>query len=734
MIGKAVDRVDAIRKVTGAALYAAEVPVTGIAHAVIVGSTIAHGRIVEVEARAARALAGVLAVITHHDAPRLPGIDEKVATNTRVLQVLQDPDVHYSDQPIAVVVAETLEIAQHAATLVIARYEREPAVAHMPRDLAAGYEPTKAGPRGEPRSNRGDVEAGLRTAHATVDATYVTPVQTHNPMEPHATIAVWQGNSRVTIYDSTQGIFGVRDRIAMVFGLDKRDVRVINHFVGGGFGCKGAPWSHVILATMAARLLARPVKLVLTRPQMFALVGHRPETMQRVMLGASSAGKLTAIRHDVLSETSRFDEFVEPSALQTRMLYACPNVATSHRLVRIDVPTPTFTRAPGEASGSFAIESAIDELAVRLAIDPLELRMRNHADSDPESDKPWSSKSLRECYRAGAERFGWARRSAAPRSMRDGRALLGWGMATATYPARQLPASAIARIFPDGTAIVQAGTQDIGTGTYTIMTQIAAEHLDLGIERVHFELGDTVLPETPLSAGSFTASSTGAAVALACRAARSKLIDLAIADASSPLYGAPQAQITSDGGTLIYDGKRDAYAAILRRSGLPELSAEYSTTPTVERERYSIHAFGAQFAEVRVDEELGQIRVTRFVGAFGCGKILNPKTARSQLMGGIVWSIGMALHEHTERDPRTGRTMTRDLVDYHIPVHADVPDIDIITIDETDPHVNVIGAKGLGEIGNTGAAAAIANAVFHATGVRVRELPITPEKVFGGRS
>jgi xanthine dehydrogenase YagR molybdenum-binding subunit len=482
---------------------------------------------------------------------------------------------------------------------------------------------------------------------------------------------------------------------------------------------------------MAARVVGRPVKLVVTRSQMASLVGRRPHTLQTVSVGCTARGQLTAIRHDVVSETSRFDEFTEAAALQSRMLYACANVETTHKLVRIDVPTPTFTRAPGHASGSFALESAMDELAYAAGIDPLELRLRNHADRDPDEDKPWSSKSLRECYARAAEAFGWRRRKPAVRSMRDGTDLVGWGMATATYPARQLPASAIARLAADGTLTVQAGTQDIGTGTYTIMTQLAADELAMPPGAVRFELGDTALPETPLSAGSFTASSTGSAVKVACAKLRDKLIALAVADPRSPLRGAPAAEVTADGGALVYRKARDPYAAIVTRTGFPEVAFQHTTAPRPDRDDRSIHAFGAQFVEVAVDPDLGEVRVRRVVSAFGCGRILNPKTARSQLVGGIVWSIGMALTEHAPRDPHTARPVVRDLADYHVPVHADVPAIDVILVDEVDPYVNEIGAKGLGEIGNTGAAAAIANAVYHATGIRVRDLPILPDKLLG---
>jgi xanthine dehydrogenase YagR molybdenum-binding subunit len=701
-IGTAIDRVDAHAKVTGAADYAADTPVANVAHAVIVGSAVARGKLSAVDSREAGRLPGVIAVLAPGAVPRLPAAESGKNPGDRVLQLLQDDEIWYADQPIAVVVADTLERAQHAAALVTATYDATPPVAAIESLLGEAYEPDHLGPSGEPSSTRGDLDAGLAAARTKLTQTYTTPVENHNPMEPHATIAVWHGDTKLVLYDATQGIFGVRNKIAKTFGLDPRDVRVIDHYVGGGFGCKGTPWSHVALAALAARAVGRPVKLVVTRPQMFALVGHRPHTIQTVTLAADAAGKLTAIRHAVVSETSRFDEFAEPSALQTRHLYSCPNVVTSHKLVRIDIPTPTFQRAPGEATGTFALETAMDELAYALALDPLELRIRNHAARDEQANKPFSSKSLLECYQRAADRFGWARRARAPRSMRDNGALIGWGMATATYPAKISPASAIARMTPDGTLVVQAGTQDIGTGTYTIMTQIAADAMGISVDSVRFELGDTAFPETPVSGGSQTAASTGTAVKLAV----TKLREQMVVRRTSP---------------------DEPWAAIVARSGLPELSAEFHTARRAETHSY--HSHGAAFVEVRIDPETGEVRVVRVVATYAAGAILNPRTALNQLKGGIVWGIGMALQEHTVRDRRTARAVTRDLADYHVPVHADVPELDVSFVDEPDPFVNLLGVKGIGELGITGITAAIGNAVFHATGRRVRDLPITLDKL-----
>ncbi|MEI9938772.1 MAG: xanthine dehydrogenase family protein molybdopterin-binding subunit [Pseudomonadota bacterium] len=730
-VGRAIERVDGPLKVTGKAQYAAEIPVANLTHALIVTSAVGRGQLIGVDIGRAEKVPGVLRVITAETAPRLPGAKAKSDANDRLLQLLQEDEIHYADQPIALVVASTLESAQEAAALVSARYASTAPSVVLSTTSPDSYAPQKAGPAGPADSKRGDFAAALDGAAARIDQTYTTPVQNHNPMEPHALTVVWQGQDHVTLYDTSQGIFGVKKKIAALFGIPAENVRVISRYVGGGFGCKGSPWSHVGLAALAARVVKRPVKLALTRQQMFSLVGHRPPTIQHLVLAADRTGKLTAIQHESWSETSRFDEFVEPAAVQTRMLYACPNVTTSHRLVRLDVPTPTFMRAPGESTGTFALESAMDELAALLKLDPIELRLRNYAERDEGEDKPWSSKSLRECYQRGAAQFGWSKRRAEPRSQRDGHYLVGYGMASATYPARQSGSSAIARLRRDGSVLVQAGSQDIGTGTYTIMAQIAADALGLPLERVSFELGDTALPETPVSGGSQTASSTGSAVKLAALALRDKLLAVAIADPKSPLHGLQTTGLSSLGGELSSgDGaKKDSFVALVERSGQPEISAQASTKEKEERKKFSLHSFGAQFVEVRVDEDTGEVRVARALGAFAAGKILNPKTARSQFLGGMVWGIGFALQEHTVRDPRTGRVATRDLADYHVPVHADVPALEVISIPEDDPHVNEIGAKGIGEIGITGITAAIANAVFNATGKRVRDLPITLDKL-----
>ncbi|WP_138501664.1 xanthine dehydrogenase family protein molybdopterin-binding subunit [Nostoc sp. PA-18-2419] len=728
VIGKPLNRVDGHLKVTGGARYAAEFPVAKMTYGVTIQSTIAKGKIAQIDTKAAEQVPGVLAVITHLNAPKAFG--DKGGGHK--LQVLQDNIVLYSGQHIGVVVAETFERAMYAASLVQVRYDEEKPTINMGENLAKAYLPKGKIPKEEsPDSAHGNVNQALRAAAVRVEQTYTTPIENHNPMEPHATTAVWQGE-QLLLYDATQGIFQAQQKVAGVLGIEPEKVRVMSYFVGGGFGCKGSAWSHVPLAAMAARQVNRPVKLVLGRIQMYGPVGFRPETIQQVALGATREGKLTALRHTGISQTSTFDEFIEPVGKSARMIYACPNIETSHRLVQLDEGTPTFMRAPGEASGSFALESAMDELAYGLNLDPVELRLRNHADVDPSKGLPWSSKSLIQCYKLGAEKFGWQKRNPKPRSMRDGNYLIGWGMATATYPTNRSPASAIARIMADGTAVVQSGSQDIGTGTYTVMTQVAAEALGLPVDKVRFELGDTKMPETPVSGGSQTAASVSSSVHLAGNQARNQLLQLALADRKSPLYSSNAEDVIAENGSFFLKNKSSAtetYQAILARHGMKMIEARGDAKLGEEQKKFSMHSFGAQFAEVRVEPDLGEVRISRWVGTFGVGRILNAKTANSQLIGGIIYGIGMALMEHTITDPNRGRVVNHDLAEYHVPVNADVPDIQVLFVDEKDPHINPLGVKGIGEIGITGTAAAIANAVYHATGKRVRDLPITLDKL-----
>lgn len=731
IVGQPMDRTDGAAKVTGHAKYAAEFHPEGLAYAVMILATVPRGRIAEIDTQRALAAPGVFYVMDHRNAPKLPE-GGKAAVNPpagRVLSLCQDDRVHYNGQPIAVLVAKTFEQARYAAKLVAVRYSTEDATLDFDTAKRNAYPPKEAG-HYPTDTQRGDMAAG-GAASARMDATYTTPMQNHNPMEPHATIAEWKGED-LTLYDATQYVSGVQETVAKTLGIEVKQVRVISPYVGGGFGCKGSAWSHVVLSAMVARESGAPVKLVVDRTQMFGPVGGRPHTEQHLALAADKSGHLIAATHESMSHTSQVEDWVEPSAAQTRMLYACPNLRTTHRLVKLNLGTPTFQRAPGEATGTYALECAMDELAYAAGIDPLELRLRNYAERDPEEDKPWSSKSLRECYRTGAERFGWSRRNPKPRSMRDGNTLVGWGMATATYPTNRSAASASARLLPDGTAIVRSGSQDIGTGTYTVMTQVAAEALGLAPAQVRFELGDTTMPHAPVSGGSMTVASVSPAVKAACEAARAKLIALAIADRSSPLYGASASDVESRDGMLALrnDAQRaERHTALLARHPDAKIEAQADVKSGDEKKQYSMHAFGAVFAEVRVDPDLGIVRVPRVVGSYGVGKLLNAKTGRSQLIGGIVWGVSMALFEESMLDLNTGRIVNSNLAEYHVPVNADVPDVEVLVVDEDDPHVNPLGAKGIGEIGITGVPAAIANAVYHATGKRVRDLPITLDKL-----
>jgi xanthine dehydrogenase YagR molybdenum-binding subunit len=717
IIGQGMDRTDGRLKVSGAAVYSAEHPIAGLAQAVIVQSTIASGRLVAIDDASARAMPGVLLVMTQLNAPRLRG--------KSTLSLLQDDAVQYNGQPIAVVVADTLEHAQDAARRLQPHYEAAPAV--------LSFSDAKQSPRrtSKPDFFSGDQAAGASRATMHFDAVYTTPIEIHNPMEPHATIAVWEGDA-LTLYDSTQSVSGVRDTVAELLGLGADKVRVVCPFVGGGFGCKGETWSHVLLAAMASKLAGRPVKLALERSQLVSVAGMRPMTEQRIRLGAASDGKLGSVIHNTISSTSFVDDFPETCGDITKVLYSADSVQTTQRMATLNLAPPTYMRAPGESTGSFALESALDELAYVLRIDPIALRLENYAERDPATDLPFSSKSLRECYRVGAERFGWSRRTAEPCSMRAGRTLVGWGMATASYPTHMSPAKASASIRADGTALVRSGSQDLGTGTYTVMTQIAAEALGMAASKVTFELGDTGLPEAPASGGSQTVASVGPAVHAAAKAARDKLVALAVANSLSPLHGLGADGVVVEDGWLIdrdRADRRESIAAVIERHGGLDVTADGRAGPGDIKKRFSMHAFGAVFVEVHVDPDLGTIRVPRVVGAYGVGNLMNKKTGHSQLMGGIVWGIGMGLMEKAEFDWRTGRPLNPNLADYHVPVNADIGDIDITVVEEHDPHVNVLGAKGIGEIGIVGVAAALANAVYHATGKRIRDLPITLDKL-----
>ncbi len=740
LVGQPISRIDGTLKVTGRATYAYEQKVPNAAYGLLVMSSIAKGRIASLDTRVAEQTKGVLLVMSYLNAPKLPNLEKQNSSGStgrptgRVLTVFQDNVIHYANQPIALVVAETPEAAAEGAHLVQVRYAAEQHQVALESRISQSYDPKKVGGGGDPSiSHHGDPQNGMSQADQRSEQVYRTPFEVHNPMEQHATIAVWDKPDHLTLYDATQGVFSCRERVAGLFGIPQENVHVISPYLGGGFGSKGPVWSHVMLAALAAKKLNRPVKLEVKRPQMFGPLGFRSQTWQSVSLGAKSDGTLTALSHDTICQTSNFDEFAEAASLSARMLYEVPNGSTSHRLIKSDIGTPSFMRAPGEAPGTYGLEAAMDEMAYLLKMDPLAFRLKNYAENDPEHNRPWSSKSLRECYRVGAETFGWSRRSLEPRSMRDGNTLVGWGMATSVYPTRRSPSSAYARLNADGTFSVDAGTQDLGTGTYTIMTQIAADSFGVPANQVKFRLGDTELPQTPVSGGSQTAASTGSSVYLATQALREKLIQMAVSGTSgSPLAGMSAQDVVLENGRLFAHSDRSksiTFQELISRSGQPHVEGRAEAKPGSEKERFSMYAFGAQFAEVRVDADLGQIKVSRMVGCFGAGKILNAKTARSQLLGGMVWGISLALHEHAVMDEKVGRWVNNNLAEYHVPVNADIGHIEAVWVDEKDEHVNPIGVKGVGEIGITGASAAVANAIFHATGKRVRDLPITPDKL-----
>lgn len=732
LIGAPINRTDAWAKVSGAAQYTAEHQVEGLTHAVLVTSTIPSGRVLRIDDTDAKQVPGLLLVMTPQNVMRLPKEtkDGKVQPPIgRRLTLLQEDDVYYNNQPIAVVVADTFEHAREAAARLRVEYEHKDALLDFEQAKQKLDVPEKVLTE-ETDTRRGDIVDGFLTGPVRLDHIYTTPVENHNPLETHATIAEWDGD-KLTMYESTQYMKGVERITAAIFGIPPENVTAICPYTGGGFGSKGSLWSHGPLTAMAAKMLGRPVKLSLDRNQMFGPVGQRPNTEQRFRLAAKEDGQLTASAHDTIAYTSVLEKWIEPCGIMTRMMYESPNQETTHRLAKLNRGTPTFMRAPGEASGSFALESAMDELAYELGMDPLDLRLKNYTERDPGKDLPWSSKSLRQCYEIGAERFGWKERNPQPRSMRRGDKLVGWGMATATYPTNRSAGECSACLQPDGSALFRSATQDLGTGTYTVMTQIAADSIGLPVERVRFELGNSKLPESPVSGGSTTVASVGPAVQAAGHALRLKLVGIAAADQGSPLFGATADQVGFEQGEiyLLEDaGKRESMAAIVARHGAP-VEATAKAEPGDASKKYSMHSFGAIFVEVEVDEALGEIRVPRAVGVYGVGKLMNEKTGYSQLMGGVVWGIGLALMEETVIDPRNGRPVNGNLAEYHVPVNADIQQIDVQIVDEDDPHVNPLGAKGIGEIGIVGVGAAIANAVYHATGKRVRDLPVTLDKV-----
>ena len=755
VVGKPLDRVDGRDKVMGRAKYSAEFPLPGLTYGVLKTSDIAKGRIQRIDISAALKEPGVLAIFTHENLPKLArtpnDADGKKAIGAPMgFMPMTSDQIHYAGQPVALVVADTFERATHAAHLVRVSYTAEQPIATYTDPKAQLFDPEKIQDgKADGHTRRGNAREAMAAAPVKLTAVYTHAINHHNPMEPGATTAIWDGPDRLTVYESTQGVTRTQKALATMLGLPQDQVRVITKYLGGGFGCKGSCWPHTVLTVQAAKAVGRPVKLVLTRQQQFTSMGHREDQTQTLSAGATREGKLTALIHEKTSTTSPWDNYAESNSKIINMLYDCPNFESTYQLARGNVMTSTFTRAPGEAPGSFAIECMMDDLAYQLGIDPIQIRLLNYAEKDPSTGQAWSSKGLKECYARGAELFGWSKRNPKAGATRDGRTLVGWGMATASYPVHSSQGTARVRLFADGHAVVQSGATDLGTGTYTVITQVAADSLGLPPEKIRFELGDTKLPTAPNSGGSVAAGTVSSSVYMAAQDVWQKLTKQAINDPKSPLFKAKAEDVLMEKGRLQLKknaAKGEDFMTLMKRAGMDDIEgsgngkygAGYEAGQSAaaadpahkdEAGQHSMHSFGAHFCEVHVDPDLGTVRVTRWVSVHAAGRILNAKTARSQIIGGSIFGIGAALMEATARDPHYARYTNADLGDYHIPVNADIPDMTVEFIDEHDPYINAMGVKGIGEISMVGVSAAVANAIFHATGKRVRDLPITPDKI-----
>jgi xanthine dehydrogenase YagR molybdenum-binding subunit len=713
VIGQPFPRVDGRLKVTGRATYAAEFARPKVTYGALIQSTIANGRVVKIDLSAAKSAPGVIGILTHENAPHFRPYPDDLSRadapgESRV--PLQDDEIHYAGQHLGVVVAESFEQATYAASLVRVTYQIQPPVVTLDDERAQknATSPEKFAGREALQVKRGDVDAALATAAHKIDFVYSTPIENHNPIETYSTTAEWEAPDRVLIHECTRGIKQLQRVVANAFGLPQENVRIVCPFIGGAFGSKGFQWSHTLLAAAAAKQVQRPVKLTLSRPQMFDSAGQRARTEQRLSIGVDKTGKLVALRHATTTHSSPTHDYTEPCGNTSRMLYSCPNVEVSHRLVRLNLTTPCPMRAPGETPGVFALECVLDELAHEIGVDPVEFRMRNYAEIDEYKNRPWSSKKLRECYQRGAEKFGWSNRNKKPGSMRAAEgSQIGYGMATAIYPAGQQKAGATAILNKDGTVVVRSATHEIGTGTYTGMSQFAADTLGIPIEKIRFELGDSQFPYAPNNGGSWLTASVAPAVMGACTELKKKVAGIA------GNWPNDSAQLEK----LFAGANQD------------QIQAEFNSEPnTKEREKFSFFSYGAVFVEVQVDP-FGQVRVKRAVGVYDMGRMINPRLARSQILGGMLFGFSTALMEGTVPDEKTGRIVNPNLAEYQVAVHADTPEFDIDFINEPDPHMPDLGARGIGEIGIVGAPAAVANAIFNATGKRVRDLPITPDKL-----
>jgi xanthine dehydrogenase YagR molybdenum-binding subunit len=735
-IGDPVDRFDGEAKVTGSARYAADHVAPGLLYGWIVSSPIARGRVAGIDEAAARAVPGVVEVISHRNRRELPRCDssyeDEDAASGSPFRPLYDDTIVFSGQPVALVVAQTLEAARDAASLLQVSYESASHDTDFERAMAEPFPPKAPREVAPGPKRRGDPDQALAQSPVRHAATYRHAAEHHNPMEMHAATVIWEPGDRLTVYDKTQGTRNVQSWLARIFDLDEDDVRVSSEFVGGAFGSGLRPQYHVFLAALAAIMLRRPVRVGMTRQQMFTHV-YRPPAVQSVALGAGTDGSLNAIINDATHTTSRFERYTQTVVDWALMHYKCPNARGTYKLAQVDTQTPGDMRAPGAATGMNLFEIAMDELACATGVDPLKLRLVNHTDKDAMDGRPFTSKALREALRAGAERFGWAARLPAPRSMREGTELVGWGMATGVWEAPFEQTAARARMAADGTLEVACAMTDIGTGTATVMAQVAGDTLGVPLARIRVRLGASDLPEAPVEGGSCGAASAGAAVHLACRAVGAQLYQIAAGIAPSPIGAASFDDVVFGDGAMMVGtdpARRVALADLVRASGKECIEAEQVAVPA-ETAPKAKNTHSAVFVEVRIDEELPIVRVTRIVIAVAAGRIINPKTARSQVIGGAVMAVGMALHEETVMDHRLGRFMTHNFADYHIPVNADIPEIDVIFVNEPDAEVSPLGVKGVGEIGVVGTAAAVANAIHHATGKRVRSLPVTVDKLLG---
>jgi xanthine dehydrogenase YagR molybdenum-binding subunit len=733
-IGQPISRADGWLKVTGGAHYTGDIQLPGAVHGAIVHSTIANGRMVSIDTTAAEKAPGILAVFTHRNMPRMnstPKPWSHLRPHGQGYLPLQDDRIHYAGQPIAVVVARTLDQAMHAGTLITTEYEgTQPVVFNSESPKEAVDPPQFLWPVA---SSVGDADKAITASAIKIEQTYTTADRHHNQMEPHVTTAVWDTEGHLTLYETTQHLFGTKELVAIVLELPPEKITVVSHFLGGGFGGKAYVWPHTLLAALAAKVLNRPVRLQVTRAQMYSMVGHQAATIQTIALGADTDGKLTGIRHESISPTPVFDNYIEYAAIASRHLWAASGgISTDHKVVHVNRNTPTAMRSPHEALGHFALESAMDELAYATATDPVALRLLNDTSIDPLSGRPFSTRAMRKCLTEGAMRFGWDKRTPEPRSMRDGRYLIGQGMAGAIYTHWRWPGTARVTINSDGSALVEAGTHEIGGGTYTVMQQVAADMLGLTPERVTVRLGDTRLPASHPSIGSATMANAGASIMMAAKAARYEAIELALTGQDAPFAGAIADHVIVTDGTLALAGKNlnITYAELLARNGLSTLVAEADYDPVPEANGpKAIFSFAAVFAEVRIDPDLGLVRLNRFVGAYDAGRIINPKTARSQAIGGIIWGVGQALLEQSDTDPLLGRFLNRNYSGYLVPTNADIPDLEVLFVGDFDEEASPLGAKGLGELTAVSVAPAIANAAYHATGKRIRDLPITLEKL-----